>query len=199
MSDPVILIHTVEGLDAIINNGGSGYWHASRWRWKEFQYVCLCQNLLKAQAEAVAWAFATGKHPHNSAFLVGRLKDLVEWEDNEDEAWRGIFKFSEYALIDPLPNVWPGLRHPLYYGTTLQEIGIDPASLSWQPMPPTPAREPRAEPAKVAVNKPVPPTGVLADVTQFAAERLGVSPEVVEITITLRRPAVMAEAATKVA
>jgi hypothetical protein len=62
---------------------------------------------------------------------VGRLSDVVPARDREDG--RFVLRFSEYARVE-VPNAWRPQRLPFRYGT-LEEVGIDPETLDWMPMP----------------------------------------------------------------
>jgi len=46
---------------------------------------------------------------------------------------RFLIQFSEYARVN-IPDAWHGGRNPVSYGT-LQDLGIDPSTLKWEPMP----------------------------------------------------------------
>lgn len=70
--------------------------------------------------------------PHRSAFLVGRLKDVVASQE-EDSGNRWILRFSEYAEVD-LPNVGRAFVIRCC-NTDLERFGIDVSTLKFQPMP----------------------------------------------------------------
>lgn len=90
---------------------------------------------------------------------------------------RWIIKISEYALAD-YPEKWGEWRNPVKY-TTLEELGIDPKTLKFKPMP---------TPTKV-LKSPAPPdrskTGALtiAEAKAGLALQFEVSPEAIEILI----------------
>jgi hypothetical protein len=189
-NDRCILCNTVEGIDEILKKNGTGYWHVSQHRWKDFGFMVLTQNLWKAQemkgTAPGAWSFATGRAPHGSAFAVGRLAGLEEWTDKDpdEKSWRGTFIFSEIARLDPpILTVWPGVRSSILYDKTLSGIGIDPSSLKWEPMPPR-----QIESVEVKAPAP-PPVDALDDITQYAAKRLGFDPNLLDVSITIRRAA----------
>jgi len=189
-NDRCILCNTVEGIGEIWRKNGTGYWHVSQHRWKGFEFMVLTQNFWKAQEMKGnmpgAWSFATGQAPHGSAFAVGRLAGLEEWTDNDPgESWRGTFIFSEIARLDPpIPNVWPGVRSSILYDKTLSGLGIDPSSLKWEPMPPreVEAAEVKAPPRSSSAD-------ALDDITRYAAKRLGFDPDLLDVSITIRRAA----------
>src|SRR5688572_5492664 len=92
--------------------------------------------------------FPEGHEAHGSAFLVGRISDVVPAPDDTGR-WR--VKFSEYARIT-FPGVWKGWRNPVRY-TSVEELGIDPSTLCFKPMPPV------AEAQHARENKVVPDWG----------------------------------------
>jgi hypothetical protein len=55
----------------------------------------------------------------------------VEKVDGDDTRWR--VRIGDYAKI-AIPHAWDGGRNPVRY-TTLQELGIDPATLEFEPIP----------------------------------------------------------------
>jgi hypothetical protein len=78
-----------------------------------------------------------GPEPHHSAFLVGKISDVVPTPptpgNNESREDRFLIRFSEYALVD-VPNVWvKGDRNPVKYAS-MEDLGIDPAKLTWEKM-----------------------------------------------------------------
>ena len=93
-----------------------------------------------------AWGCAD--QPHGTAFLVGRIADVVRSPEN-DSRW--LIRIDAYARI-ALPEAWRGWRNPVRY-TTLEELGVDPATLAFQPLPAdTPAVAPNAEDASRPAN-----------------------------------------------
>jgi hypothetical protein len=79
-----------------------------------------------------------------------------------------------------ISNVWKGYRNPVKY-TSLEDSGIDPSSLKWEPMP-----EPASLPPP-AVEAPT-PKGAVGMLTMVEAKKglaltFNVPPEAIEITI----------------
>lgn len=133
MPDPVILIFTVEGEDLILGRGWSGYWKANQLRAEKSKFVLFCQNLHKSRAAPANWSsFATATKPHGTGFLLARLEGVVP---SPDEEGRWNFKLGDFVRIDR-PNLWKGWRFPLNYEFTLQDFGLDPNSLPFEPMQP---------------------------------------------------------------
>jgi hypothetical protein len=106
--------------------------------------------------------------PHHSAFVVGKLKDVVEVPNNSSDKPRWLLTFSEYAEID-VPDAWPGYRNPVWY-TTLEEIGIEVGKLRFKPMP---------APASSAKDGPL----TIAEAKLRLAVTFGVDPDHIEITV----------------
>lgn len=124
-----VCVLTGRGVETMLDEGGSQAWVIDANRVRECEYVVCVQNhhqdyFPKAQISA----------PHHTAFLVGKLVGTASPDSGNDEKGnRKKLVFSEYAEID-LPNKWPGYRNPVFYGT-LEEMGIDVATLKFQPMP----------------------------------------------------------------
>lgn len=73
-----------------------------------------------------AWAEReNGPEPHRSAFLVGRISNVIPSPESEG---RYLIHFSEYAPVNT-PDPWQGDRNPVKY-TTLEALGIDPSVLN---------------------------------------------------------------------
>jgi hypothetical protein len=118
--------------------------------------------------------WAEGPEPQGSAFLVGIINNVVPSAENPA---RFLIRISEYAEVD-IPKVWGGWRNPVKY-TDLGSLGIDPASLKFEPMP-TPIREEAAHEALEASQG----EGLtIAQAKRGLAKTFGVSETAVEITI----------------
>jgi hypothetical protein len=117
---------------------------------------------------------------HQSAFLVGKISNIVlcpRHGDNKPQ--RYLIQFSEYARVT-IPDAWKGDRNPVKYGT-LKELGIDPSTLKWEPMPAMEATAPVTTSKKVATNTTGPLT--MAEAKKGLALTFGVPPDAIEITI----------------
>lgn len=121
-----ICVLTARGINRILAEGGSQAWVLDAKRARTSEYVVCVQN----HGFADDWGRVSA--PHHSAFLVGRLKDVVASQE-EDSENRWILRFSEYAEVD-VPDAWPGFRNPVLY-TDLERFGIDVSTLKFQPMP----------------------------------------------------------------
>jgi hypothetical protein len=167
MEDTVCVL-TARGIGRVLEEGGSQAWVLDAKRAASCKYVVCVQNRGFAKS-GNDWGGVSA--PHHSAFLVGRLKDVVR-STEEDSENRWMLRFSEYAEID-ISDSWPGFRNPVLY-TSLEELKIDISSLKFEPMP---VNEP---------VKPISPTDkglTLAEAKAGLAKTFGVRPEDVQITI----------------
>jgi hypothetical protein len=120
-----MVVFTRKSVEEILRAGGSAGWIAKTEEIEACEYH-VCTRSRREWHE--------GDEPVGSAFLVGRTKHAVP-SPNDSNPRRKLVLFSEYALINPpIPNVWPGTRNPLNY-TTMEKLGIDPATLDFKPMP----------------------------------------------------------------
>lgn len=101
MSD-VISVLTYKSVDTILADGGSQSWVLDRMRASRCDYLVCCRN---AHNPAV-----DGSEDHGSAFLVGKIKDVVP-SDEDDGRWKVLI--SAFALVD-WPDQWSG-RNPVGY------------------------------------------------------------------------------------
>jgi hypothetical protein len=116
-----ILIFTRQGLPSFIEDGGTGYWKVNPSRANQMRYAVMCRK--RHTHERVE-----GDEPHGTGFLVARISGLAPAPDG-----RWLIQFAEFAEINK-PNLWPGHRIPTTY-TALADLGIDPGTLHWTPMP----------------------------------------------------------------
>lgn len=119
-----VLVFTAKTTNQILAVGGSGDWKLNRGR------VLNCEFLVCARNRNARWGSPTPE-AHGSAFLVGRISDVVRAPESED---RWLIKISQYARVE-VPGVWQkGWRFPVRY-TSLENAGIHLDQLSLQPMP----------------------------------------------------------------
>lgn len=168
MSDQTLVIFTKKSVSTILNDGGTSSWKLDRAHARRCVYAVLCRNTRAEGAPPKDEA----PEPHGSAFLVGRVSDVVPSTSREGR-WKVMF--DEYAEVS-IPNLWGGWRNPVKY-TTLEALGIDIETLDFKPMPEPP-------PDQAA---PVPSNGVKPDAFERARQELaatfGVKPDAIEITI----------------
>tara|TARA_A100000171_G_C2061652_1_gene110275 strand:- start:88 stop:549 length:462 start_codon:yes stop_codon:yes gene_type:complete len=118
MSD-VICVLTYKSIETILTDGGTQSWALDRNRAARCDYVVVCRNANTRKPE--------GPEPHGSAFLVGKIKDVVPSTEIEG---RWLIKISEYALVD-WPDEWEG-RNPVNYWKDAEFKRVDFKSLNFQ-------------------------------------------------------------------
>lgn len=156
--EKVIAVLTSKPLGHIVREGGTGPWTLNRKHAREHRFaVCIHK---------------TGDH--GTAFVVGRIKEVVTSPENPD---RWLITFSEYAPIT-VPEAWRGWRNPVRY-TDLQELGIDPASLVFMAMPSTSAPASKSLSPQEASNL------TIEEAKMGLAKTFGVPVDSIEITIKL--------------
>lgn len=164
-----VILFTAKSVERILQDGGTASWRLDRNHARRCLFAVCTRN---AHAE-----WAEGQEAHQSAFLVGKIRDVVVSPEPGYED-RYLIRLAEYALVN-IPEVWHGDRNPVKY-STLEEIGIDLSALNWVSMPP---------PELCSDNRPAvtpyPTTGPLtiADAKKGLALTFGVPPETIEITI----------------
>jgi hypothetical protein len=145
--------------------GGSSSWRLDRNHARQRAFAVCSRNAHGKRVE--------GQETHRSAFLVGKIKDVVPSPKKEH---RYLIRFSEYALVN-IPDVWKGDRNPVKY-STLEEIGIDPTKLKWEAMP-EPIAAPESESPKMTQVGAL----TMAEAKKGLSLTFGVAPEAIEITI----------------
>lgn len=168
-----IVVFTARSPVRIIREGGSQAWVLNPARAKLCTWLVCTQNRHNPNHE-----FSDATEPHGSAFLVGKISAVRQSGDDER---RWLVAISEFARV-AVPDVWKHWRNPVRY-LTLEDLGINPDELDFQPMPEATAGSPET---------PVPPAGAgahavgmltIAEARKALAATFGVKPEAVEITI----------------
>jgi hypothetical protein len=163
----VIVVFTAKSVDRIIREGGTSSWTLDRNNARQREFAVCARN---AHADWVE-----GSEHHGSAFLIGRISDVVPSQESEG---RWLIKFSEFARLD-VPNAWKGWRNPVHY-SSFQELGIDPTTLTFEPMP---AEETTAsasmQPAEFRAVQGL----SIGEAKAGLAVTFGVNPEQIEIVI----------------
>lgn len=98
----VISVLTFKSVATILADGGSQSWVLDRMRASRCDYLVCCRNAKNPAVE--------GGEAHGTAFLVGKVKDVVA-SDEDDDRWK--VTISEYAVVD-WPDQWWG-RNPVSY------------------------------------------------------------------------------------
>ena len=120
MSD-VISVLTFKSIETILATGGTQSWALDRNRAARCDYVVICRNAKTRDSE--------GPEEHGTAFMVGKIKDVVPSTETEG---RWLIQISEYALVE-WPNEWEGHRNPVAYWNDNDYEGVDLKSLPYQP------------------------------------------------------------------
>lgn len=101
MSD-IVAVFTSKSVETILADGGSQSWALDRVRASRCDYLVVCRNA-NDQPE--------GPEPHGSAFLVGKVSDVVA---STETAGRYKILISHYALVT-WEDEWGGARNPVAY------------------------------------------------------------------------------------
>ncbi len=161
-----ICVLTGQGLETILKVGGSQSWVLDPKRAKKYPYVVCVQNV----PDLGDWGNASAEH--HTAFVVGKLIEIVPTTDKGASEGRWLLRFSEYAQIR-LVDAWQGFRNPVRY-TDLVEMNIDVNALQFHPMPEI----------KIFPINDVKVTGLsLSQAKAGLALTFGVDPTGIEITI----------------
>ena len=161
MSNEAIFIFTSKEVEQLLDEGGSCSWRLDPNHARRCPFAVITRN---------AYDWTKGKEAHGAAFLVARVKDVVP---SSEMPARWLIEFSEFARMC-IPNAWKGGRNPVRYGG-LEDVGIDPSKLNWEPMPP---RTEEVTPSSVTAR-----ALTMAEAKAGLALAFGVSPEAIEITI----------------
>jgi hypothetical protein len=166
-SPDAIAVFTGKSFEHIFQDGGSQSWALDRRHARDCRYLVCCRS-------GVNWV--EGPEPRASAFLVGRISNVVP-ATNDARKNRWLIKISEFARVD-IPGVWQGWRNPVRY-SNLATLGIDLDDLTFEPMP---------EPVSI-VDTPVKPSSsdiaplTITEAKRGLAKAFGVPEDAIEITI----------------
>ena len=129
MPNEILVFYTAKSIERILREGGSSAWRLDRNHARRCVYAVCTRN---AHADWVE-----GKEPHHTAFLIGKISDVVPCEptpENEEAAEkRYLIEFSEFARVE-IPDFWKGDRNPVKYRSS-DDLEIDFSALKWEPMP----------------------------------------------------------------
>lgn len=171
-SEDAIVVFTARSPERVVREGGSQAWVLNAARAKNCRWLVCTQNRHNPNHE-----FSDATEPHGAGFLVGEILAIrPAQEPGDEDRWQ--VAISQFARINK-PDLWDHGRNPVRY-TSLKELGINPAKLTWEPMP-------QAEAAASPISKPTgpSPTGglTIAEAKKALAATFGVKPDAVEITI----------------
>lgn len=161
-----VVVFTGKSIDRVVSDGGSQSWVLDRNNALHCEYLVCCRS-------GIDWV--EGPEPRGSAFLVGRISDVVPSTETKGRWLIKICAFSRVAI----PNVWQGWRNPVRY-TDFASLGIDPNTLTFEPMP-----EPVITTQSVTPSD-ARPSGsplTISEAKRGLALSFGVSEDAIEITI----------------
>lgn len=165
MTENVLQVFTYKSVETILDTGGTQSWTLDRSRAKGCKYVVMCRNARHPEAE--------GPEAHHSAFMVGKVSDVIQSTEDED---RWLVLISDYATIN-VGDQWEG-RNPVRFYTADQYEGhIDFGALKWMPVTPRTVQPAPPSPLKSKTAL------TIAEAKAGLAETFGVDPSAIEITI----------------
>jgi hypothetical protein len=161
----VVMVFTSKPLETMINEGGSGYWSASKKRLEK------CSYLIATKSNTLREHFPSDTNiKQGSAFIVGKITNI----GNSPKGGRLVIQLSEFAEVN-IPNVWTGNRNPVAYTNTeslKNDHGVDFSNIVWRDFP---------------INEITPITDVKAltidEAKEGIAKTLGIDPSCIEILI----------------
>jgi hypothetical protein len=165
--DLAIVVFTVDSLDSILQQGGSGDWVVSAKKADSCKYIVCCRK--------PNWSNRKEGIPDRAAFLIGRVAGLRERADSENDRdqLRYLIQMADYAVLEK-PGVWKErVRNPVAY-STLDDLQIDLRGLKFEPMPAGAGTTNQSSEAKQMT---------IADAKKGLAVTFGVSLDDIEIII----------------
>ena len=125
-----IHVFTHRSVEFLTKLGGSTSWILDPIRAQNCEYIICSRNNNNGLAESDGI-------DHKSAFLIGRVSNVVPSLNIPRDENRFMVEFSEFALIT-LDNFWQGERNPIVYLDTwnlLTDGYLDFSTLNWQKVP----------------------------------------------------------------
>ena len=123
--EDTLLVFTSQTVERMARQRGSQAWVVDAKRVRACQYLVCSWNSLGEFMQTPE------SHQHCEAFLVAKITS-VEPSSDPKEAGRYDIRFTEFARVT-IPEVWPKKRNPVTY-TSLADLGIDPATLTFEPV-----------------------------------------------------------------
>jgi hypothetical protein len=172
-----VAVFTARSPQRILQEGGSQAWVLDAARVRTLPFIVCIQNQNNPDRD-----FSNASEPHGSAFLVGRISDVIP-SPEDPNCGRWMVQISDYSTVQNPRNVWHW-RNPVRYGA-LEDFDIDFSKLVFHsvskfqtdlgPSPQQPTR-PQADdggtaPMSIAVAK------------RSLAAFYGVLPDAIEIVI----------------
>jgi len=124
-----ILVFTHRSIEFLTKLNASTSWQLNQRRAMLCDYVICVRNANSGLAEK--------DFSHGSAFLVGKISNVVQSLNLPRDEHRYMIEFKEYAEIS-VPKAWKGWRSPVIYKNTSvieSDFGFNFESLSWKEVP----------------------------------------------------------------
>jgi hypothetical protein len=176
MPNKAIVVFTAKSIERLVREGGTSSWRLNPAHARRCNFAICTRNTREKWGD--------GQEAHGSAFLVGRIKEVVSCEptpeNDESNENRYLIRFSEFARIN-VPDAWNGQHNPVRYAT-LEELGINLADLKWEEMPSKPATPQPSCADGVSNGSGVRPL-TIGEAKKGLALAFNVAQEAVEITI----------------
>jgi hypothetical protein len=178
MFEQIVVVFTAKSVERILSEGGTSAWRLDRSHARRSTYAVCTRNA------GARWV--EGKEEHRSAFLVGRIGDVIRCKPTPENPKapdnRFLITFSEYAQVD-LPDVWAGGRNPVKYESA-EALGINFSSLKWERMPqPNDVTVPSPRSPHLATVRSMDRPLTMAEAKKGLALTFNVPTEAIEITI----------------
>lgn len=175
------VVFTFKSIEHICSDGGTQSWRMHQSHFGAFDYVICARNRRHPGVE--------GPEEHGSAFLIGKVRDIVPSSEPYRPAKpRFLIRMTEAAIIRHKPNFWQWGRWPTHYDD-LNALGIDPASYDFKPLPDLLAEVQQTSGGLIVPSTPSLPARSWKDSidrakTSLAAE-LGVDVDTIEIAVRM--------------
>ena len=132
-TDNCVVVFAAKSVDRrILDEGGTSSWILKRDR------ALKCVVAVCVRNAKTSWG-ERSDHPHRSAFLVGKVRNVVlaspydrpYLKEPPHTQGRYLIEFSEYALVS-IENV-KGHRKSVNY-VRIEALGVDLSALKWEPI-----------------------------------------------------------------
>ena len=126
-SEQAAVVFTCKSIEHICAVGGTQSWRMHQSHFGTFDYVICARNRRREDVE--------GPEEHGSAFLIGKVRDIVPSTEPDDPGKpRFLIRMTEAAIIRDKPGFWQWGRWPTHYDS-LDALGIDPSDYDFKSLP----------------------------------------------------------------